>query len=59
MSEIERLIYFHEEEGVPYTFIAKRLGINGNTFSGIVNGKNKPKPDQLKLIDEYLRERGY
>lgn len=59
MNIVDRLIKFHQEEGVPYSFISEKIGMNHNTMRAIVGGRMKIKQEQEEKLDKYLAMRGY
>ncbi len=56
---IERLIKFHEEEGVPYAFLSQKLQMNASSLRAVIGGRMKLKQEQKEKIDNYLSARGY
>lgn len=56
---VERLIKFHEEQGVPYTFLSEKLEMNVSSLRAVVGGRMKLKQEQKEKIDNYLSARGY
>lgn len=56
---VDRLIQFHKIQGVPYSFISERIGMNPNTMRAIVTGRAQLKEEYVKRLNEYLRLRGF
>ena len=59
MDIVQRLVKFHEKEGVPYSFLAQKAGINPSSFRSVICGRMILKEEQEKFFDKYLKERGY
>ena len=55
----DRLIKYHEIEGVSYKQIAKDLGISLNIMYNYTGDVRDLKPHIKLALDKYLTERGY
>ena len=60
MEELkERLVKYHEVEGVSYKFIANQIGISTGIMYNFTSGIRDLKPIRAAALDDYLKEKGY
>lgn len=50
-----KLLQYLAEHGLKHAWFAQRAGIPPVRFSGIVNGKKKPTPDEILAIQELTK----